>query len=154
MAKTTITAASFVETVRVNVDNEKLSDSAFRAFVRDTLPIVESTLVYTAEYEFSVCGYHTKHMVFKGSLDEVKQQIDAAHNEFVLEIEASNEKNGDLRSYMPQFADGYLSLHSGTDTQIGEDYDITLIEVYRSDFNEPLTYYHPVSQELRARFGG
>lgn len=153
MPKAQISAASFVETVRVNVDNEKLSDEEFRKFIRQTLPIVESTLVYTAEYEFSVCGYQAKEMTFKGSLDSVKEQIDAAHNEFVLEIEASNEKNGDLRDYMPQFADGYLSIHPGF-AQLGEDYDIILIEVYRSDFTEPLIYDHAVCQELRARFGG
>jgi len=31
----------FVQTLAVNVNNEKLDDAAFREFVRNTLPIVE-----------------------------------------------------------------------------------------------------------------
>lgn len=36
-----VPADNFVETVRANVDNEKLTDEEFRAFIRNTLPIVE-----------------------------------------------------------------------------------------------------------------
>ena len=35
-----VDAKNFVETLSVNVDNEKLSDEEFREFVRNTLPIV------------------------------------------------------------------------------------------------------------------
>ena len=37
----TIPASSFVNTIKVNVDNEKMSDAQFREFIRNTLPIVE-----------------------------------------------------------------------------------------------------------------
>ena len=37
-----IPAADFMETIRVNVDNMKLSDAQFRSFIRNTLPIVEN----------------------------------------------------------------------------------------------------------------
>jgi len=37
-----IPAAHFMETIRANVDNMKLSDAAFRTFIRNTLPIVEN----------------------------------------------------------------------------------------------------------------
>lgn len=36
----TIPARNFVKTLAANVDNQKLSDEAFREFVRNTLPIV------------------------------------------------------------------------------------------------------------------
>lgn len=37
-----IPAKYFVDLLRVNVDNEKLSDEEFRQIIRNTLPIVES----------------------------------------------------------------------------------------------------------------
>ena len=40
-AKMCIPAKSFVETLAVNIDNEKLSDAEFRQFCRNTVPIVE-----------------------------------------------------------------------------------------------------------------
>lgn len=36
-----MTTESFTEQLRVNVDNSQLSDTAFRAFVRSTLPVVK-----------------------------------------------------------------------------------------------------------------
>ena len=36
-----IPAENFMETISVNVDNEKLNDKMFREFIRNTLPIVE-----------------------------------------------------------------------------------------------------------------
>lgn len=41
MGKHDVKAISFISTLLVNVDNEKLSDSDFRDFVRNTLSIVE-----------------------------------------------------------------------------------------------------------------
>ena len=38
--KRTVSASNFVGTVAKNVDNRKLSDEEFRAFIRTTLPIV------------------------------------------------------------------------------------------------------------------
>jgi hypothetical protein len=35
-----VPASNFVETLKANVDNAKLSDKEFREFVRNTLPIV------------------------------------------------------------------------------------------------------------------
>ena len=35
-----ISAESFVETIKVNIDNKKLSDKEFREFIRVTMPIV------------------------------------------------------------------------------------------------------------------
>jgi hypothetical protein len=37
----TVPAKNFCATLHVNVNNEKLSDAEFRAFVRGTLPIVK-----------------------------------------------------------------------------------------------------------------
>lgn len=42
--KVLIPATSFVDTMSANVDNEKMSDSDFRQFVRNTLPIVDYPL--------------------------------------------------------------------------------------------------------------
>ena len=39
--KKVIPAKHFVETLKANVDNMKLSDTQFRTMVRNTLPIVE-----------------------------------------------------------------------------------------------------------------
>jgi len=36
-----IPAKSFIETLAVNIDNEKLSDADFRQFCRNTVPSVE-----------------------------------------------------------------------------------------------------------------
>lgn len=46
-----VTPEAFVEQIRVNVDNQKLSDEAFREFIRNTLPIVKPQ-----EYECTRCG--------------------------------------------------------------------------------------------------
>ena len=46
-----ITPESFVEQIRVNVDNTKLSDESFREFIRNTLTIVERK-----SYLCSYCG--------------------------------------------------------------------------------------------------
>ena len=40
MSKRVVSAANFVATVEANVNNEELSDLAFREFIRTTLPIV------------------------------------------------------------------------------------------------------------------
>lgn len=45
--KTFIPARHFVKTLAANVDNEKLSDEAFREFVRNTLPIVSGSKTKT-----------------------------------------------------------------------------------------------------------
>jgi hypothetical protein len=39
--KNTVPAINFLGTLMANLDNEKLSDSEFRQFIRNTLPIVE-----------------------------------------------------------------------------------------------------------------
>lgn len=36
-----VSAVHFIGTMMVNVDNDKLSDSEFRQFIRNTLPILE-----------------------------------------------------------------------------------------------------------------
>ena len=36
-----VPAVHFIGTIMVNVDNDKLSDSEFRQFIRNTLPILE-----------------------------------------------------------------------------------------------------------------
>lgn len=41
MSSQTVPAENFVQTLSVNVDNEKLTDEQFREFVRNTLPIVK-----------------------------------------------------------------------------------------------------------------
>jgi hypothetical protein len=38
---TVIPAENFMATIAANVDNEELTDAAFRAFIRDTLPFVK-----------------------------------------------------------------------------------------------------------------
>ena len=40
-AKRTVPAESFVATLAANADNGNMSDAQFRAFVRNTLPIVK-----------------------------------------------------------------------------------------------------------------
>lgn len=37
---TGVPASNFVETLRENVDNDRLTDAQFRTFVRNTLPVV------------------------------------------------------------------------------------------------------------------
>lgn len=39
--KKTIPASSFVDTIKVNVDNKEMSDAQFREFIRNTLPVVK-----------------------------------------------------------------------------------------------------------------
>lgn len=40
-------AVSFVQLLRANIDNEKLSDEEFRSFVKNSLPVVEEQLKIT-----------------------------------------------------------------------------------------------------------
>lgn len=41
MSKETVPAKNFVGTILANIDNLKMSDTDFRQFIRNTLPIVE-----------------------------------------------------------------------------------------------------------------
>lgn len=50
-----ISAESFMNTISVNVNNEKLSDADFRQFIRNTLPIVDFSH-YTNKVDFSITG--------------------------------------------------------------------------------------------------
>lgn len=43
-SKHKVPAVNFIGTMMANVDNEKMSDSEFREFIRNTLPIVEKPL--------------------------------------------------------------------------------------------------------------
>lgn len=43
MTKRTVPAANFVSTMSANVNNDKMSDAEFREFVRNTIPIVQTT---------------------------------------------------------------------------------------------------------------
>lgn len=36
-----VPAVNFIGTIMANIDNEKLNDSEFRQFIRNTLPIIE-----------------------------------------------------------------------------------------------------------------
>jgi hypothetical protein len=38
-----ITESHFVELMRINVDNEKLTDEQFRQMIRNTLPVIEKS---------------------------------------------------------------------------------------------------------------
>lgn len=39
--KSKVSAINFIGTMLANIDNEKLSDTDFRQFIRNTMPIVE-----------------------------------------------------------------------------------------------------------------
>lgn len=39
-----VSPSNFLDTVAANVDNEKMDDASFRAFIRNTLPIVIGVL--------------------------------------------------------------------------------------------------------------
>jgi hypothetical protein len=41
--KQTIPAESFLDTLEANIENDKLSDTEFRQFVRNTMPAVQRT---------------------------------------------------------------------------------------------------------------
>jgi len=47
--KSTIPASSFIVTVYANVDNSKLSDSAFRAFIRNSIETIDEVIAYKDE---------------------------------------------------------------------------------------------------------
>jgi len=49
--KNTIPAGGFVVTIYANVDNPKLSDMAFRAFIRNSIHTIDEVVEYKAEEE-------------------------------------------------------------------------------------------------------
>lgn len=46
-----VPAANFVLTLNANVDNEKLSDEAFREFVKNSLEVVKEVVEYEHDKE-------------------------------------------------------------------------------------------------------
>jgi len=149
----TINANNFVETVRANADNKKLTDKKFRQFVRDTLEIVDNGHTYSVRYEFSVGGYHAMFKNFVGNLDVIKREVGEAVDEFVAELIKSDKIHGDLRAYTPEFANGYPSL-DGFEPEAGRDYDLTLLHMTREKNDELLHHNHSFCRELRATIGG
>ena len=148
----TVNAENMVETIRANVDNDGLTDEQFREFIRNTLPIVESGYRLFALFEIGVHGYHVRYKEFTGNFDQIKAQLREASNAFVRELAESDERNGDLRQYVPQFAEGYLKL-GGFGAEQGTDFDITLMKMVRLDTDEELSYNHAFCKELRTNFG-
>jgi len=47
--KNSIPASGFIVTVYANVDNSKLSDSAFRAFIRNSIDTIDEVIAYKDE---------------------------------------------------------------------------------------------------------
>ena len=81
-------------------------------------------IIFTVETEFGVKGYHAGHVTYIGTLDEVKAKIEKAGIDFARKLDESEEQNGDLRQYCPEFANGYPMLDHE-----GEDFDITILSV-------------------------
>ncbi len=56
----TVPAENFMATLAANIDNERLSDEAFRAFVRNSLPVVIGAEVPPArsssQFEDAACA--------------------------------------------------------------------------------------------------
>lgn len=81
---------------------------------------------FTASIELGVAGY--RHAVeefaaetFEGLRDMIRHRLD----EFAGELIAAQERNGDLRGYAPEFANGYPTL--SWEPEIGEDFDATIL---------------------------
>jgi hypothetical protein len=101
--------------------------------------------IFTVEVEFGVMGYHSHDVTYKGTKEEVKAAIIKDGIAFGQRITKSDEKNGDLSGYCPQFADGYPSL-GGIEAEWGTDYDLSITSVKASttmvvevkyDYNDP-----------------
>jgi hypothetical protein len=83
---------------------------------------------FTARIELGVAGY--RHGVeefaadtFDGLKAAIKQRIDA----FAGELMAAQERNGDLRGYAPEFANGYPTLPF--EPELGEDFTATVLDL-------------------------
>ena len=73
--------------------------------------------------QYGIMGYVLEDNVkFSGvTVDEVIEKINKKTNTLSRQIEASQEKNGDLRVYTPQFANGYPSLGCW-EVEFGDDF--------------------------------
>lgn len=60
MAKRTVPASNFMATVAANVDNLKMTDAAFRQFIRNSLPVVEYEGCDDDPRDFVVRGYENQ----------------------------------------------------------------------------------------------
>ncbi len=105
---------------------------------------------FTARVELGVAGY--RHSVedfaaesFNGLRDILRHRLD----EFAGQLMAAQERNGDLRGYAPEFANGYPRL--AWEPEIGEDFSATILDL-RMDGNE-LGYRTRGYGQLRRELG-
>ena len=81
---------------------------------------------YQVTVEFSVGGYVNDVKTYTaGTLSKIKADIKADINTFGAEIDAAQERDGDLRAYCPQFANGYPTACGGA--ELGSDFDIDIL---------------------------
>lgn len=81
---------------------------------------------YQVTVEFSVGGYVSHIDTFTaGTLAEIKAMIAAAVCKLGNDIDAAQERDGDLRAYCPQFANGYPTVSFSA--ELGSDFNICIL---------------------------
>ena len=105
---------------------------------------------FTATIELGVAGYRYGVEEFAAEtwtgLREIMQH---RLNEFAGELCDAQERNGDLRGYAPEFANGYPTL--AWEPEIGEDFDATILELMMD--GRELGYRTRGYAELRRELG-
>ena len=123
--KGTVPADNFLSTVAENVDNEKLTDSDFREFIRSSLAATklnQPVKKFEAKVQFGLFGYVLSEETFNSkTLEEMVKKINNRIRVLTLDITRADEEDGDLRRYTPQFANGYLS-SGGIEPEFGEEF--------------------------------
>lgn len=84
---------------------------------------------YRVAVEFSVGGYSSDIKTYTAeTLEEIKANIKVDVNKFGDEIDAAQERDGDLRAYCPQFANGYPTAECGV--ELGSDFDVAILTIH------------------------
>lgn len=84
---------------------------------------------YRVTVEFSVGGYSSDVKTYTAeTLSEIKADIRVDINKFGDEIDAAQERDGDLRAYCPQFANGYPAAVGGA--ELGSDFDVAIRTIH------------------------
>ena len=80
--------------------------------------------------EVGVKGYHAQYVEMEDTaLYRLVERLKVLVDQWAGRLEESEDANGDLREFAPAFADGYPTLSGLGMAELGEDFDVSLLEM-------------------------
>lgn len=93
----------------------------------------------TVEFGVKGCSNHITTYI-ENSLEKIKDKMNKDIDQFVKDINAAQEQDGDLRAYCPQNANGYPSAPLGA--EMNDDYNVTILTMLEDVVRHVEIPYH------------